>query len=140
MAQQDSRKRHATGNRTPGIFYRLDRHGERAYEITWRDGQGKQHWQRVPGINNLDDAQDALAKKRSERQRPSVKCDKTFGELLEDYKRSEDFTDLRDSTRTAYERALKNYVIPAFGNVQVSEITTRNVADWLKSLRTIERQ
>jgi Phage integrase, N-terminal SAM-like domain len=132
------RKRHATGKRTPGIFYRVDRHGERAYEITWRDGRGKQHWQRVHG--NLDDAKDALAEKRSERKRPSVKCVKTFAELLEGYKRSEDFTDLRDSTRTAYERALKNYVIPTFGNVQVSEITTRKVADWLKSLRTIERQ
>lgn len=50
--------------------HRLDRHGERAYEITWRTPDGKQHWQRVHG--DIDDAKDALASKRPERKRPVV--------------------------------------------------------------------
>jgi integrase len=139
MAQQASRKRYATGKRTPGIFYRLDRDGARAYEITWRDSSGKQHWQRVHG--NLEDAKDALAAKRAERKRaPVVASDKTFAEVLEEYKRSDHFTDLRASTQATYSRALDNYVRPTFDDVKVSEITARAVADWLKSLRTIDRQ
>jgi integrase len=139
IAEQKSRKRYATGKRTPGIFYRLDRRGERAYEITWRDSGGKQHWQRVLG--NLKDAQDALATKRAERNRSQLLVSsKTFAEVLEEYKRSEHFTDLRASTQATYSRALDNYVRPTFDHVKVSEITTRAVADWLKSLRTIDRQ
>src|SRR5829696_1586139 len=83
IAQQRSRKRYATGKRTPGIFYRLDRDGARAYEITWRDSSGKQHWQRVHG--NLEDAKDALAAKRAERKRaPVVASENTFDDVLED--------------------------------------------------------
>lgn len=65
---------------------RLDRHGERAYEIAWRDSSGKQHWQRVPG--NLDDAKDALAAKRQERKNaPTIASAMTFGEAASAYKR-----------------------------------------------------
>src|SRR5215207_815187 len=139
IAQQRSRKRYATGKRTPGIFYRLDRDGARAYEITWRDSSGKQHWQRVHG--NLEDAKDALAAKRAERKRaPVVASEKTFAAVLEEYKRSDHFTDLRASTQATYGRALNNYVRPTFDDVKVSEITTRAVADWLKSLRMIDRK
>ena len=57
----------------------------------------------------------------------------TFGEAASAYKRSDDFTDLRHSTQTIYERGLNNYVPPTFRDVKLTEIDTRAVADWLKS-------
>jgi integrase len=137
-AKNDKRKRHATGKRTPGIFFRLDRHGERAYEITWRTSDGRQHWQRVHG--NLDDAKDALAAKRKERHTPTAKSSKTFGQVVEEYKRSEYFTDLAASTRANYEKSWKNYILPTFEDTKVAAIDTGAVADWLTGLRTIERK
>lgn len=133
-----NRKRHATGKRTPGIFYRIDRHGERAYEVSWRDRDGRQHWQRVPG--DLDAAKDALAAKRSERKTAPSGEARTFGQVVAEYKASDDFTDLKASTRALYERNLTNYVLPFFEGVKVSDIDTRKVADWLKVLRTVKRQ
>src|SRR5215203_1978941 len=114
IAQQRSRKRYATGKRTPGIFYRLDRDGARAYEITWRDSSGKQHWQRVHG--NLEDAKDALAAKRAERKRaPVVRVGEDVRRGSRGVQALRPFHDLRASTQATYarERSTTTYARPS---------------------------
>ena len=50
---------------------------------------------------------------------------------MDEYKASDDFTELKPSTRALYERNLDNYVMPTFKDVKVSAIDPGVVADWL---------
>jgi integrase len=140
-ASDRKRKRHTT--RYPGVYFRVGRDSKRAYAITWRDDAGKQHWQRVFG--DIDAARDELGKRRGEtrerRENPQPeRPSRTFAEVVEEYKASHDWEDLRPSTRTTYERALRNYALPAFEDTPVGAIDTRAVGDWLTGLRRLERQ
>jgi hypothetical protein len=57
-----TRKRHTT--RSPGVYYRLDRNGERAYEIAYRDEHGTLRQPRVQG--DFEDAKAFRAAKLAE--------------------------------------------------------------------------
>lgn len=138
-----TRKRHKT--RSPGIYYRQDRNGDRAYEVAYRDENGKLCQPRVHG--DFEDAKAFRAAKlaevddrRARAQRGEPTVDMTFVEVEAEYRRSRDWTALAAGTQTTYGRALRNYVTPTFGDVLVSSIDKRAVARWLDALRTQPRQ
>ena len=52
----------------PGVYYRpVGRH--RHYEVTYRDTTGRQRWERVPGQDNLDDAEALRDERRGQKRR-----------------------------------------------------------------------
>jgi hypothetical protein len=82
-----------TRSRFACIYYRETPQG-RAYEITFRDHAGRQRWERVPGLDNIEAARDLLAERQGKRR----KGEKTppagvkFGEVRQRYMQSPQFS------------------------------------------------
>jgi hypothetical protein len=74
MYKQAKRPRRERVKSRRGIYFRTTASGERAYEVTFTDSDGRQRWQTIPG--GLKDAEAALEgiksrKRRGERVAPS---------------------------------------------------------------------
>src|SRR5207249_4664933 len=97
------------------IYYRETSRG-RAYEITFRDHTGRQRWERVLGVDNIEQARDLLA----ERQGKKRKGEKTppagvkFGEVRQRYLESPQFARLGAWTQKNYKASLENVIGPRF--------------------------
>jgi integrase len=155
-----AKKRTGHTDRTPtryrGVYYRGSG-AARRYEVTWRcfgtcentkhatRGAG-QHWQRAHG--DASDAVKLLARlegeveeRRARLQRgETIAPERTFIEVLEEYKRSPSWRDLAPATRPTYERHLRNNVLPTFGSVLVGDIDKQRLTRWLRTLRQGERK
>jgi integrase len=58
----------------------------------------------------------------------------TFGQLLEEYKQSQDWRDLRGSTKERAEYYLEQNVTPIWADVPLSDITRAGLANWGKGI------
>jgi integrase len=119
-----------TKSRFACVYFRETAQG-RAYEITFRDHTGRQRWERVPGVDNIEQARDLLA----ERQGKKRKGEKTpaagvrFGEVRQRYLQSPQFTRLGGWTQKSYRASLDNVIGPRFdpakiGTIDVSALAT----------------
>ena len=102
-------RRHKVAGRR-GIYYRESADGRRCYEVTYRDSQGRQRWQRVYG--GLKDAEAALEEvrrrlRRGERVAPTAA---KFAEVAEAWLASQ--SQLRPATKNAYSSALRVHLLP----------------------------
>jgi Phage integrase, N-terminal SAM-like domain len=118
------RKRHNV-KKAPGIYNKLDRHGNRRYEIAYRDSDGRLRFKVVPG--NLEAAKAARAaivdrKARGERVVPTTA---TFEEYADGW--FEGLT-LRAETIELYRGTYKRHLLPVFGSRRLAEITVDDVA------------
>jgi integrase len=116
------------------IYFRKDTQGRRRYEITYRDSEGRQRWKVVPG--NLKDAEAALQEirirlRRGERVTPGKA---TFEEVADAWLQAQ--TELRPNTRAAYESALRNWLLPRFGRMKISQLTEDHVALLIADMRS----
>ncbi|MBA3261471.1 MAG: tyrosine-type recombinase/integrase [Thermoleophilaceae bacterium] len=155
-----AKKRMGHADRKPtryrGVYYRGSGEGRR-YEITWRcfgtcdnpkhvaKGAG-QHWQRAHGdasdaVKLLARIEDEIEERRARVQRGErIAPERTFIEVMEEYKRSPAWKDLAPSTRPTYERHLRNNVLPGFGPLLVRQIDKQRITGWLRDLRQGERK
>ena len=85
---------------------------------------------------NLDDAEsyrDAVGwDLRSGKYVPDALRRKTFREAAEDYLSSK--RDLKASSINRYRRELRTYVLPRWGDVQLSAITETDINTWIEDL------
>jgi integrase len=136
--------------KTPGVFYRgSDR--DRRYQITYNchgtcpkhaSGRG-QHWEAVHG--DYEAARGLLAQRKAEvkerrgaRQRGEA-VERRFGEVVDEWRRSTACLELEGSTRRRYEKDLRNYVLPAFEDMPVGDMTAKVLQRWIDGLRTRDR-
>jgi integrase len=117
-----------------GIYYRLDRKGERRYEITFLDSSGKRCWRTVDG--GLREAGAALREVggRKDRGERVVTTRATVAEVAKAWLDAQ--TELRPRTREGYENAMRLHILPRFGGRRVSTITEDDVANLIAELRT----
>lgn len=113
-----------------GIYKRTGADGRTAFEIGWRDAQGKQRWRRVEG--GITAARRALADEHSRRGRgervaadPRLKFDAAADAWWEARA-----SKLRAGTRSAYGSALKHLML-AFGGRRLSDIDPTDVARYV---------
>jgi integrase len=118
--------------RVPGIYYRETESGDRRYSFTYRDSGGRQHWRTVNG--GLEEAKSAQAemvvrKGTGERIEPTrLTFEQAASRWLDSKLR------LREKTRTGYEGALRNHLLPALGRKPIHAITEDDIARLIRQL------
>jgi integrase len=133
MQEEVERPRRLKVKGRRGIYYRDAANGRRAYEITYTDSEGRRRWQRVPG--GLKDAEAALEEmrrrlRRGERVAPTRA---TFAEVAESWISGQ--TQLRPTTSDRYRWALDRHLLPRFGRLRISAVTTDHVAVLIADMR-----
>lgn len=110
----------------PGIYQRPDG----AYEIGWRDAQGKQRWKKVNG--RLKAARAALAEEHARRgrgERVATDPRLTFDRAADAWWDAR-ACKLRDTTQEAYGAALR-HLRATFGSQRMTDITATDVARYV---------
>jgi integrase len=126
-------RRTSVANR-PGIYYHETSNGQRRYEISYTDSDGRRRWKTVEG--DLKAAQKARADistriDKGERVAPTRA---TIAEVAPEALAAA--PDLRPRTRERYESALATHVLPRLGRVRVSELRKHHVAGLIASMRS----
>src|SRR5690349_4483314 len=106
----------------PGIYRRTAANGRQAFEIGFRDSQGRQRWRRVEG--GIKAARAALAEAHAARSRGErVAADPRlrFSDAADAWWRAR-VVNMRPTTRTTYGAALK-HLNAQFGRARLSDIT-----------------
>jgi integrase len=113
-----------------GIYSRTSADGRPAYEIGWRDAQGRQRWRRVEG--GIKAARAALADAHSARARGErVATDPRLRfEDAADAWWNARVTRLRPATQSAYGAGLK-HLLERFGRERMADITPAGVAAFI---------
>lgn len=119
----------------PGIYYRVDRAGKKRYEITYRDSDGRQRWQTIPG--GVRAAELALADKkarmgRGERVAPTPGL--TFGQAAERWEEAQ-AARLRPATQAAYSSSLRIHLLPAWRNRKMDSLSVDDIAQLIEEKR-----
>ncbi len=111
----------------PGIYVRTAANGRKAFEIGFRDAQGRQRWRRVEG--GILAARRALAKAHASRARGErVAADPRlrFSDAAESWWKAR-VANMRPTTQATYQSALK-HLHERFGRSRLSDITPGDVA------------
>jgi integrase len=114
----------------PGIYTRMGADGRPAYEIGWRDAQGRQRWRRAEG--GIKAARAALADAHSARARGErVATDPRlrFDDAAEAWWDAR-VTRLRPATQCAYGAGLA-HLRDRFGRARMADITPADVAGFI---------
>jgi integrase len=116
-----------------GIYYRVDQHGRRRYEISFTDSTGRRRWKTIEG--KLEDAQAALDEIRGKKRRGEKVAPPraTLAEVADLWIGSQ--AQLRPRTRERYEVALRVHVLPRLGRIRVAELTEDHVAFLIEDMR-----
>jgi integrase len=128
------------GRAERNVYTRTNAAGQTVFEIGYRDSDGRQTWEPVPGGGTITTARalrdDRLgAKARGERVARAVKL--TFGDAAAQWRASQ-LVSLRPSTRAVYEMSLDVHVLPAWGRKQLDAITVNEVAQLVERMSTAE--
>ncbi|MBL4893333.1 MAG: site-specific integrase [Emcibacter sp.] len=105
------------------------------WKVEYRDSVNKR---RFKNFKKQKDAKSFAAQIASDVNRGVHVADSqtmTFGEFHETYLRYCDAQGLERSTWKDYEGVLRNYLVPRFGKQRLTEITIKNVKDFLLELR-----
>ena len=128
----------ARGVREPGIYTIDTARDGFVFEIGWRDAQGKQRWRRRvdqtgPLLKTITAARAELAKVQAAKgrgERVAVNPRLTFDEAADAYWQAR-ATRSRPGTQDIYERHLRLHVRPTFGRRRMTDITPRDVAEFV---------
>lgn len=117
----------------PSIYFRENARGQRIYEYVYRDSSGKQRW--VSGFRTIKEAEDARAEvvrriRRGERVEPTKQ---TLAEYADAWLASQ--TNLRPSTRSRYEWAIRQHLTPYFGRIKLAEVREDHVAGLIAEMQ-----
>jgi integrase len=124
-----------TKSRFACIYFRETPQG-RAYEVTFRDHSGRQRWERIPGLDNIEQARDQLA----ERQGKKRKGEKTppagakFGDVRQRYLQSTQFARLGGWTQKSYRAWLDTVIGPRFDRERIGVIDASVLATFIGEL------
>lgn len=121
--------------RYAGVYYRLNAKGERRYQISYKDSNGKRVFKTVEG-----NEKDALAARndvtlRMRKGERVVRSKMTVKELGEEYLRQT--THLKPGTLKDYGYAFDHWVVPRLGHLKVSSVTVDEIADFISELRQV---
>jgi integrase len=125
--QSKPTQRH-TKTRHPGVY----RGSSGRYEIVYRDSDGRQRWETVPG--NLEDAKARQAEIRSKLGKGErvALTRRTFADWAEEWLVS---LDKRPRTIDAHRYALDRHLLPRFGSKKLAAITTDDAARLVAEMR-----
>jgi integrase len=121
--------------RYPGVYFRLNAAGERRYQISYKDSNGKRVFKTVEG-----NEKDALAARndvtlRMRKGERVVRSKMTVQELGEEYLRQT--THLKPGTLKDYGYAFDHWVVPRLGHLKISSVTVDEIADFISELRQV---
>lgn len=119
----------------PGIYVSVNASGQKRYEFTYRDSDGKQRWQTVEGgIRAAERAKaDVLARMgRGEKVAPMRKL--TFSAAAAAYLKSAE-SKLRPTTIALYGSAIRNHLNPAWETRKLDSIDVNAVAELIESMQ-----
>lgn len=119
----------------PGIYVSVNASGQKRYEFTYRDSDGKQRWQTVEGgIRAAERAKaDVLARMgRGEKVAPMRKL--TFSAAAAAYLKSAE-SKLRPTTIALYGSAVRNHLNPAWETRKLDSIDVNAVAELIESMQ-----
>jgi integrase len=119
----------------PGIYVSVNASGQKRYEFTYRDSDGKQRWQTVEGgIRAAERAKaDVLARMgRGEKVAPMRKL--TFSTASAAYLKSAE-SKLRPTTIALYGSAIRNHLNPAWETRKLDSIDVNAVAELIESMQ-----
>lgn len=120
------------GKREPGIYTRRAADGSDAYEIGWRDAQGKQRWRRIQGGVKAARAELATAHAaRTRGERVTADPRMNFDQAAEAWWQGRTLK-LRPATQQRYAADLR-HVREAFGRRRLTDISAADVAAYVTS-------
>lgn len=123
-----------------GIYRRLAADGKPAYEIGYRDSDGRQRWQRVEGgIKAARTARaDVMARMgKGARVAPAPRL--TFGEAVERWQEAQ-AASLRPATQATYSASLRTHLLPRWERRRLDSIDVDDVARLIEDMRTVGRK
>lgn len=129
-----SKRREAVKGK-PGIYRSTDSQGKQRFEITFRDSDGKQRWQRVEGgVRAAERAKvDVLARMgKGEKVAPMRRL--TFSIAAAAYLKSQE-SKLRPATIALYSSAIRNHLNPAWEKRKLDTIDVDAVAKLIESMQ-----
>ncbi|MBJ7469769.1 MAG: site-specific integrase [Solirubrobacteraceae bacterium] len=124
----------------PGIYVRRNAKGEKVYEVTFRDADGRQRWRTVKD-KGVRPARAALATYKAESARGVRTADNprlTFDQAADSWERDR-VSQLRDSTQDVYKAHLKR-LRQRFGPRRMTDITADDVARFIRDERADNRK
>lgn len=130
-----SAKRRQPVKGKPGIYVSINAQGQKRYEFTYRDSDGKQRWQTVEGgIRAAERAKaDVMARMgKGEKVAPMRKL--TFSVAASAYMKSAE-SKLRPTTIALYGSAIRNHLNPAWENRKLDSIDVNAVADLIEGMQ-----
>lgn len=108
------------------------------YQLRWYDADGRFRKATVRGVDRRE-AERIEREKLAERDRGELPLDErnapTFATFAEKTWMEEGKPRWKPSTVSQYRECLDSYLIPAFGDLRVSEITEAKVAPWIAQLQ-----
>jgi integrase len=128
-------------SRYPNIYYREIPKG-RAYEISFYDHARRRRWERVPGLDNVDDAVALLADRQGKRRRGerTAPTSVRFADVAQRYLDSRRFAQLGDWTQKNYRAFLATEILPYFGTVKIAALDAEIIANFIGELEQRDKK
>ena len=140
MADTETQRRPKAGN-GQGTWFRLP-NGNLRVEITVRDAAGKaiRKTKTVKGgsgeVGRKNDALKVLLAKYPDRKLPEPEApEATVATLMDDWS-VHYLHDIASSTRENYRTQVNRHIVPALGDIPLSELSTARVNQWLRKMAT----
>jgi site-specific recombinase XerD len=119
------------------IYYRRTAEGKKIYEINWRDSTGKQRRRVIgPKISEARAERNKELAKRANREPAPANPRLTWGIAADGYLKNK-VADLRDSTQSVNEWAVRCHLRPRFGTRRLDQITADDWASLIRELRAV---
>jgi integrase len=119
----------------PGIYVSVNASGQKRFEFTYRDSDGKQRWQTVEGgVRAAERAKADVLARMGKGQRVAPIHNLTFAVASERYLKSAE-SSLRPATVALYSSALRNHLVPVWGKRKLDAITVDDVARLIESMQ-----
>ena len=117
-------RRRKVGGKWPGLYERLDRHGERRLEFDFYDEAGRRRWHTLPASATLKQAQAERERFRVKRHDGGRFAPAQAPRLTDVWREwlDEASVALRPRTAAGYELAFRGRIVPRLGQVKVSQL------------------
>jgi integrase len=139
-------------NQVKGLFVRVTAAGHKAYEVRRRipGGRGRveytiadaaditlQEARRRAGIElaKIGDGRNPLEERREAEKEEKARNANTLSGLIDLYRNSSDYRELKQSTRELYDQYLNTYITEEWGETPYADIKRGRVAEWVDRLR-----
>lgn len=129
-------RRRAVGDRYPGVYERLNRHGDRVLEVDYYVS-GRRRWKTLPPRTSLKQAvatRERLRTNAADGIAPPAVRSPRLSEVWEQWLNTAKVS-LRPRTVDHYRHAMSGRIVPCLGSRRVSEIDRRDVARLIRVLQ-----